>query len=159
MTNDSLRPLVKNGLLAMRDGTRQAAEAAAEVQDSATDSDLKDALRQGEQTTQTWRSRIDQAIDALGVEGENDNAVIEAVYQVAQEARQAAEDDDSRDLGIIASGQIALHYWIASFGTTGSYLKQMGHQDAAASMSECVTEAERADKEHTRIAKQIMADA
>ena len=92
-----------------------------------------------------------------GASGSNDNPVIDAIYEVSKKARQAAsEDDQARDLGIIASGQLALHYWIAAFGTMGNYLGQMGLGDSAGAMSRSVDEARAADEAHTKIANQIL---
>jgi ferritin-like metal-binding protein YciE len=96
-------------------------------------------------------------MDEAGVEGEGENPIVEAHYEVARKNRREAPDDATRDLGIVASGQLALHYWIAAFGTLGSYLKEMGMTDAAESMGRSVDEARQADEEHTRIAKQIMS--
>ena len=158
VNEDNLRQLVAQGLLAAKAGGRRAAEATSDIQDDATNPDLKQALRKGEETSKEWRARVDRVMDQAGVEGEGENPIIDAHYQVAKKNRREAPDDATRDLGIVATGQLALHYWIAAFGTLGSYLKRMGMTDAAESMSRSVDEARQADEEHTRIAKQIMGD-
>ena len=66
-----------------------------------------------------------------------------------------AEDSNSRDLGIIATGQIALHYFIASFGTLSAYTQRMGMGDIAAKMEACLEEAKDGDERMSAVAKQI----
>ena len=100
---DDLEGLVADGLRALKGGATQAQKAASDVRDSASHPDLKDALKQGEQTTQQWQDRIERAMSAMGVDGETDNPVIKGVYEVANRTRQEASTDDVRDLGIIAS--------------------------------------------------------
>ena len=156
VSDNDLKELVADGLLALKAGSRRAAQATDEIQNAATHPDLKQALKQGEQTSKEWRDRVDRAMDAFDVDGEGDNPVIEAHYEVAQRTRQEASTDAVRDLGIIAAGQLALHYWIAAFGTVASYAKQLGKTETAQAMSRCVDEAREADEQHTQIAQQIM---
>ena len=70
--------------------------------------------------------------------------------------RQQAPDDTSRDLGIIANGQLALHYWIAAFGTIRTYAAQIGMEETARAMQACLDEAKEGDTAHTTIAQRIM---
>ena len=160
VSDDDLRGLVADGLLALKAGGRLAAQATDEIQDSASHPDLKQALKKGEETSKEWRARVDRAMDEFGVEGEGDNPIIEAHVDVSRRIREEASTDGVRDLGIIASGQLALHYWIAAFGTLGAYAKNLGKTSVAQSMSQCVDEARQADEQHTKLAKTIMgADA
>ena len=70
---------------------------------------------------------------------------------------EQATDDDACDLGIIAAGQLALHYWIGSFGTQKSYAEAVGLTEAANNMQNCVEEAKAADEKYTTIAEQILS--
>ena len=84
---------------------------------------------------------------------------MKALYEVGDRIRKSASDDYSRDLGIIAAGQMALHYWIAAFGTMANYTGQLGMNDVAQDMKACVNEAKQADEAHTAIAEQILQQA
>ena len=84
--------------------------------------------------------------------------MLEAHYEVSRRIREAAPDDASRDLGIIASGQLALHYWIASFGTMANYCRQTGMDDAARDMKACADEAKQADEKHSQLAEQLLSE-
>ena len=72
---------------------------------------------------------------------------------VTRKLRPAA----SRDLGIVAAGQLALHYWIAAFGTLASYAKQLGMEQAARDLHQCVEEAKAADEQHTALAEKLLS--
>ena len=156
MNKDNLKELVAQGLSAMQAGCDVAARATDEISNDASHPALKAALEQGNKTSQQWAERVARAEEQAGGGQQNDNKVMEAQYEVSKLIRQQAPDETSRDLGIIASGQLALHYWIASFGTTANYLKQSGLTEAAAEMKQCADEAKQADEQHTELAERIL---
>lgn len=155
MTEPNLRHLVGQGLLSLRDGGRQSAEAADKIEDAATHPDLKAALKDGATLSKEWMARIDKAIDQVGAEGDRANEVIPAIYKTAQKARDEAPDAASRDLGIVAAGRLAIHYWTAAFSTVGGYLSELGMSDAAKTMQQCHEEARQQDERHVKLAKQL----
>ena len=157
VSDQDLEGLVADGLSALKAASRIAADAADEIQDSASHPDLKQMLERGEETSKEWRQRVDRAIDQMDADGEGDNPILEAHYRVSKRIRDEASTDGVRDLGIIASGQLALHYWIAAFGTVASYAKRLGETEVAESMSRSVDEARQADERHTELAEQIMS--
>ena len=156
MADEQLKTLVQQGLSAMKEGSKIGAKAADDIQDDAKNPQLKQQLRQGTETAKQWATRIDQARAEAGDEGEEDNPILEAHYEVGKKIRNKAKDDYSRDLGIIAAGQLALHYWVASFGTIHAYAKQAGLSQTEQLMETCLAEAKQADQMHTDLAQQIM---
>jgi len=155
--NDKLKELVSQGLSAMKAGSGVAARATDEISNDASHPDLKAALEQGNRTSQEWAQRIDRAMEQTGPGQQGDNKILEAHYEVSRLIRQQAPDGTSRDLGIVAAGQLALHYWIASFGTMASYLKAIGLDDAAQQMKTSADEAKQADQQHTDLAAKLLA--
>jgi ferritin-like metal-binding protein YciE len=133
-----------------------AAAATDEIRNDARHPDLKAALEQGNTTAQQWAQRIDQALQQVGGSGEQKNPVLEGLYEVSRQIRQQAPDDASRDLGIIANGQLALHYWIAAFGTIRAYAEHLGESETARAMQTSLDEAKAADEQHNTIARTIM---
>lgn len=152
---DNLKALVSQGLAAMKAGSDVAARATDEIAQDATHPDLKAALDEGNRTSREWADRIDRALRQAGGD-QQDNPILEAHYEVSRRIRQQATDEQSRDLGIIASGQLALHYWIAAFGTMASYTRTLGLDDVAQDMKSSVDEAKQADEQHTRLAEQLL---
>lgn len=157
MKTDDLKQLIKDGLAAQKAGSKVAAAATDEISNDAKNPELKAALEEGNKTSQEWAKRIDRAIAEVGGVEEQDNKILEAHYEVSKEIRNAADTDDVRDLGIIASGQLALHYWIASFGTVASYAASAGFTQTEKELKASVQEAKQADDKHTDIAQKILA--
>ena len=148
------------GLGAQKAGLRIAAEQIQNIQDDATNPRLKQALEEGTDTPKRWADQMDQALKEVagdGDAGSDDNPIMKANVEVARRMRTEAKDDYSRDLGIVAAGQLSLHYWIAAFGTMHSYGEKLGMSTLAKNMGEMVQEAKKADEVHTELAKVIMA--
>lgn len=156
MANDSLTNLIQQGLAALKAGGKIAEKATDDIQDDVVDAQLKAALEQGNQQAKQWAARIDRSFEAAGGKGDEQNPILEAHFEVSKIVRSRAKDDYSRDLGILAAGQLALHYWIASFGTMRAYAEQVGMSQVAQDMQACLDEAKQADEQHTAIAKQIL---
>ncbi|WP_419800713.1 DUF892 family protein [Mucilaginibacter sp.] len=157
MENQALKELIKQGFAAMKAGSKVAAEATDEIQNDAKNPELKSALKEGNEQSKVWVQRIDRGLQEAGGNADQDNEILKANYSVSQKIRQQAKDDDTRDLGIIASGQLAIHYWIAAFGTQASYAAAAGLNQAEQEMKACLDEAKKADEKHTQIAKSILS--
>ncbi len=156
MATDTLKMLVAQGLQAMKAGGQVAMKATAEIENDAKHPELVSALQVGNQTSEQWASRVQSALAEAGGAPDEGNQILEAHYQVSQKIRQSAPDDTSRDLGIIASGQLALHYWIAAFGTMHAYASSLGMQQVEQTMKASLEEAKQADQHMTQIAQKIL---
>ena len=80
--------------------------------------------------------------------------MLEAHFDVSKKIRQKAPDAMSGDLGIIAAGQLALHYWIA---TLGNYAAKLGLTETEHSMRTALEEAKHANLQHIALAEKILA--
>ena len=158
MNTEDLKQLIKDGLAAQQAGSKVAAKATDDILDDATNSELKSLLQRGNDTSKQWQQRIERAVDEAGGVDSQDNDIMEAQYKVSKEIRNNADTDQVRDLGIIASGQLALHYWIASFGTIASYAKAAGLTQTAQEMHQSADEAKQADEQHTALAGRLLAN-
>jgi ferritin-like metal-binding protein YciE len=157
MNTEDLKQLIKDGLAAQQAGSKVAAKATADILDDATDAELKTLLQRGNDTAKQWQQRIERAITEAGGADDQDNEIVEAHFEVSKEIRSQADTDQVRDLGIIASGQMALHYWIASFGTVASYAKAAGLTQTAQELHQSVEEAKQANEQHTALAERLLA--
>ena len=157
MEDQALKELIRQGLMAMKAGSKVAENATQDIISNAQNEQLKTALDKGNTTSAEWKKRIDRSVEEAGGGGEQENPILEAHYKVSKEIVSKSPDQHSRDLGIIASGQLALHYWIASFGTMASYTKQAGLDQTQKDMHACLEEAKQADQELTQVAQSIMA--
>ncbi|RYY05758.1 MAG: DUF892 family protein [Sphingobacteriaceae bacterium] len=157
MENQNLKDLIKQGFAAMKAGSKVAEQATADIQNSAKNEELKSALKEGNEQSKVWAQRIDRGLEEAGGNADQENEILKAHYEVSKKIRNEAKDDDSRDLGIITSGQLAIHYWIAAFGIQVSYAEAAGLTQAQQEMQACLDEAKKADEKHTQIAKSILA--
>ncbi len=157
MNEDNLKQLLADGLLALKAGGRIAAESADEIKGSASDDELKSLLEEGNEKSKEWRARVNRAMEEVGASGEGENPIMRAHYDVSKQIREAAPDDQVRDLGIITSGQLVLHYWIAAFGTMAAYAKQLGLETTKQELGSSMEEAKQADEAHTQLAERIMS--
>ena len=156
MANDQLTTLIQNSLASMKAGGEIAKKATGEINNAASNDKLKKALEEGNKTAEQWRKRVDEALKESGGSSEPGNRIIEALYDVSKSVIKDYKDDYSRDLAIIETGQLALHYWIAAFGTMDAYAKRAGLSQTSKNMEMCRKEAEQADKKHTDIALEII---
>lgn len=157
MEQQNLKELIKQGFAAMKGGSKVAAKATDKIQNDAKNEELKNALQHGNEQSKVWAQRIDQSLAEAGGAPEEENEILEAHFRVSKKIREQAADDVTRDLGIITSGQLAIHYWIAAFGTQLSYTTAAGLNQAQQNMQACLDEAKQADEKQTQIAKTILA--
>ena len=157
MADQDIKTLVAQGLQALKAGGEVAKKATAEIETDARHPELKSALQAGNTTSEQWAQRIRQAIEEVGGGEDTGNPILEAHYEVIRKIRQKAPDDTSRDLGIIAAGQLALHYWIASFGTLGNYAAKLGLDQVKQAMHSSLEEAKQADQQHNALAEKLLA--
>lgn len=155
--DEALKTLLAQGLQALKAGGEIGKAASSDNQQAAKSTDLKAALKAGSQTSEQWAQRIEHAIAETGGADDVGNPVLEAHYEVSKQIRQKAPDDLVRDLGIIAAGQLALHYWIASFGTIRTYASQLGLTETQQAMQTSLEEAKQFDQGFTALAEKLLA--
>jgi len=153
---DQLKTLVAQGLQAMKAGSEVAKHATSEIQNDVSDAGLKALLAKGNATAEGWARRIEDAIREAGPSEDTGNPIVEAHYDVSKKIRQKAPDATTRDLGIIAAGHLALHYWIAAFGTLRTYAAKAGMMSVQGAMQACLDEAKQADLQHEEVLLKIM---
>lgn len=155
MTNE-LRGLIAQGLQAMKAGGEIAKQATAEIQRDATDPGLRAALEKGNTVAEGWARRIQEAIGEVGPSEDTGNPILEAHYEVSKKIRATAQGAVVRDLGIIAAGRLALHYWIAGFETLRTYAAKVGMIGVQGRLQACLDEAKTAERQHEELAIRIM---
>lgn len=155
--NEDVKVMLRDAVTAVQAASASGREATSKIEEMATHPELKEALRQGSKYSETWRERLAQAAQTIGAAGqpEGGNPIIDAIQQVGGKIMHKATDPTARDLGIIASGQLALHYYIAAFGTMSAYANLLGMQEVAQSIHQCLDEAKRGDERYTELASKI----
>ena len=152
-----VRTMLLDAIVAVQAASASGKSATVKIEEQASDPALKDLLRQGSRHAEEWRERLSAASQMLGgtqaaAEG---NPIIDAIQQVGGKIISKATDATARDLGIIASGQLALHYYIAAFGTMAAYAQMLGMDEVAQPLHACLDEAKRGDARYTELADRL----
>ena len=152
-----VRTMLQDAIVAVQAAGEAGRQATLKIQEQASNPALKELLQHGSKHADGWAERLSQASGKVGgaqtqTQG---NPIIDAIQQVGGKIISKAADPTARDLGIIASGQLALHYYIAAFGTMASYAKMLGMEEVAQSLHTCLEEAKKGDERYTELAQQL----
>ncbi len=158
MEDQTLKQLITEAIMAMKAGLKIGEDASQDLMSNAGNEQLKAALKKSNETATKWKKRVERSIEEVGGGDERENRIVEANYEVAKEIVNRAPDKYSQDLGLIATSQLSMHYWIATFGTFVNYCKQAGLDQAQKEFQASLDEAKQADEEYNQIANSIMAE-
>lgn len=161
MADQDVKTLMAQGLQAFKAGGAVAQAAISEIHNDASDPELLSDLQASNKMSEQWAQRVERAIEEVGftedADNHDDNLIVEAHFETSRRLRQKAPDNLSRDLGIIAMHQIALHYWIAAFGTLRIYAQSAGMSQTVDDMQACLDEAKEVDRQSTNLAGKLLA--
>ena len=156
--DQDIKAKLQDAIMALEAASAAGREATREIQEQANAPELKALLQQGSERADTWRERLNEALAQMGANPSSTasgNPILDAVQQVGSKIIHKATDPTARDLGIIATGQLALHYYIAAFGTMTAYAKRLGMAEVAGSIHKCLQEAKQGDERYTELAAKI----
>ena len=157
MNDNDLKELVTQGLLALKKAGEIGKGAAADVANDATDPQLKSLLSDGSNRAEQWATKIQSVLDEAGAGSQSsDNPIVEAHVEVSKRIRAQAKTPEARDLGIIASGQLVMHYYIAGFGTLRTYAERLNMNQAQTTLQGLLDEAKQADQAMTDLAGKLL---
>ncbi len=152
-----VKTMLQDAISAVQAASMSGKDVTVKIQEQASDSALKELLQHGSKHAETWQERLAAASQKMGAApvATQSNPIIDAIQQVGGKIIGKATDSTARDLGIIASGQLALHYYIAAFGTMASYAQMLGMEEVAKSLHTCLQEAKQGDERYTELAGKI----
>jgi len=137
MKMQTLKDLYIDELKDMYDAENQIVKALPKMAKEATNEELRAAIEQHLDQTQTHIERLEQVFEDLGEKAKGTKC--EATKGLIEEAKrmmEEAEDDDVRDAAIIGSAQKVEHYEIASYGTLRTYAELLGFDEQAELLQE-----------------------
>ncbi|RYZ94172.1 MAG: DUF892 family protein [Proteobacteria bacterium] len=155
--NESYREWYIQGLQALKSASELGKQAAQASADAATNPELKRAVQEGSQKAEEHARIIGQLLEkAGGSAGGKQNEIMEGICAGNQQVIEAAGDAETRDAAVIASGQIALHYYIAAYGTLASTAKHLGLTEEAAQISAMNDDIKAQDERYTQMAESFI---
>ncbi|HEY6977378.1 MAG TPA: ferritin-like domain-containing protein [Chitinophagaceae bacterium] len=122
---------------------------------AANSEELKQAIEEHIEVTNTHVSRLEQAFEMLGKKAQAKKC--DAMEGITTEGQNVVEETEAgtstRDVGIIMSAQKVEHYEIATYGGLIQLAKTLGYNDIAELLVPTLNEEKEADEKLTEIAE------
>ena len=151
---DSLRKLFEDELKDIYWAEKALVKALTKMSKKATSEELKNALQEHKEVTETHVERCEQAFEMLGKTAKGKKCLaMEGLINEAEEIMSSTEDGVVRDAGIISGAQKAEHYEIASYGTICAFARTLGETEVADLLEQTLNEEREADETLTEIAE------
>lgn len=157
MKIDSLKTLLEEELKDIYSAEKQLLKALPKMMKKASSSELKNALEEHFDVTQSQIERLEEVFETLGKAAKAKTC--KAMQGLIEEATEIMEEDASEavmDAGIIAAAQKVEHYEIASYGTVRTWARLVGEEQAAELLQETLDEEGEADKRLTELAESFV---
>lgn len=146
-----MNELFGEGLRDVYAANQRGAEAAEATAAAASNPELKQMLQSGTEMAKGQVKRLEQVFGAIGAQPSGrQNAVIDGIITASRQIVDEPTDAAVRDAGIIASGQIAFHYYIAAYGTLAATAKHLGREKEAAELKRMTDEMKAFDERYTK---------
>ena len=157
---DDIETLLASGLQRLRAAHEQgAAQAQANIETS-TAPELRRALHAGAKANRQQGRRLEQVFAAAGlVPTARSDQAMQGIVDANRLRIGETADPLSRDLLNINLGQVAAHFYLASYGTLRAYALAMGNAEAAALLGRTLDETARIDRAFSALARTLIRRA
>jgi ferritin-like metal-binding protein YciE len=160
MKVENLQQLFVEQLRDLYDGEQQITEALPKLIEKASNPQLKSALQEHLQITESQIERLEDIFEQLDEDPEGESCKgMKGVIKEGDDVVGKAKDPAVRDASIITSAQRVEHYEIAGYGTVKTYARQLGKQEWAQILEEILSEEKEADQKLTQIAESVNIEA
>ena len=138
----------------MYDAEKQLTKALPKLAKAAVDAKLRTAFENHLQETQGQIARLEQVFESLDEKARGKHC--DGMAGIIEEGKAIMEEDfdeTTMDACLIAAGQRAEHYEMASYGTLVAWAEAMGHTEAARLLQESLEEEKAADRKLSGLAE------
>jgi len=150
----SLREHLVEELNDLLSAEQQLIEALPQMQEKASNRQLKAAFRSHLAQTRGHEKRVSQALKQLGEEADAKTCeAMEGLLEEGQELMDSADAGALLDAMLITAAQKVEHYEIATYGTVRTYAQVLGERGVARLLDQTLREEKAADKKLTSIAE------
>ena len=156
MISGTIGTLFTDGLQYLHGAHQQGAKQAAANVRASTSPKLRAMLRNGAKRNRAQARRLEKVFKVAGLrpDGRKDPAM-QGIMDANDALVAQAPDPVARDLVNIASGQVAAHFYLATYGTLRSYAQLLGHRKAARLLGKTLGETGSLDRAFTRLARRL----
>lgn len=160
MKLENLQQLYLKELRDLYDAENQITDALPKLIDAANNSQLKNALQEHLNVTQTQIARLEQIFQSLNEKPSGETCKgMKGVIKEGDEIVSAGGDPATVDAGIISAAQRVEHYEMAGYGTVRTYAKLLGQAQHEKLLQQTLDEEEGADQTLTQIANTVNVEA
>ena len=119
--------------------------------------ELRSALQQHLQETQTHVARLEKIFSALGEEPKTEsNEIFDKMSGAVKDSIGHIEESPLRDAALIVNGNMVEHYEIAAYGTSRTFAKLLGEDEVAELLQQTLDEESEADQKLTELAETVI---
>ena len=120
--------------------------------EAATSPELRNALEQHLQETQTHLTRVERVFSIIGADAKTEgNDILDEITDAADDMIGDIDASSLRDAALIVGGNKVEHYEMAVYGSLVSFANQLGYSEAAALLQQTLDEEKAADAKLTSI--------
>lgn len=136
---NSLQELMNHELKDLYDAEHRILETIPDMKASASSEKLKSLIDDLHRASEQQKQKIEQVFEKLGLTAEREAcAAMKGIIKEAGHMIAAKGDDATGDAAIIGSINRIQHYEIAGFGTLKAFAEQLGKDDVAGLLGECL---------------------
>ena len=161
-TPSSLKDVYLDELKDLWSANDQMMKAVGTLADHASNAKLKSLLEGSISGVSTHTETIKSLIESSGGEVEKERCKgMEGLVKEALKhcVKEAPEQDELRDVVIIAQYQRMSHYGITGFGSAAAYATALGEKDGAKTLKSIVSDIYKADEETSKMGEKLAKGA
>ncbi|MFN7116382.1 MAG: ferritin-like domain-containing protein [Saprospiraceae bacterium] len=142
-----IRGLLEHELQDLYSAETQIIEALPQMEQAASDAQLKKAFKTHLEQTKKQRDRLEKVAKQMGAEtGGHTCKAMQGLVKEGQEVIKMAASDEARDAALIAAAQRVEHYEIAGYGTARHYANMLGESEIADLLAQTLDEEKDTDE-------------
>jgi ferritin-like metal-binding protein YciE len=154
MEMSNLQDLLVENLKDLYSAETQLIKALPKVAKAVESEELRSAVQQHLQETQTHAQRLEQVLQKMGEKAKGKKCKgMEGLLEENKELLDEDVEPDVLDAGLIVGMQKVEHYEIAGYGSAVTFAKLLGDDESARVLAQTLDEEERTDKKLTEIAE------
>ncbi|MGQ0527128.1 MAG: YciE/YciF ferroxidase family protein [Alphaproteobacteria bacterium] len=151
---ETMEDLFKSLLEDSYDSEHRLAEALGKMAEAAHNPLLASAFTNHKGETERQITKLERVFEVLGFDKKrNPCEATKGLVKEGEEIIKEVKNKEVRDAGLIAAGQKAEHYEIASYGTLCALAKNLGFAEAGKLLHEILEEEKGADEKLTKLAE------
>ena len=122
-----------------------------------TSPELKEMVASGAKIAKEHNDTIKDLLQKAGGQpSQKPNQVMAGIIGAGKDSVTSVSDPAARDAAVIATLQIALHYYIAVYGTVASTAKHLGRQEEAQTITRLNDWMKGKDADYTKLAEKMV---